>query len=173
MLELGRAGAAGYPKGELPVLRDGSPVAVLRPSGRAASWKEAATAVIGDREWIFVKSQGELLGRWAAEPEESVRLRARQTSIWKGTWSVDLEGRPLEVRSASRWRGTHRYLSSGQQVARSGTTGGWSPRPTLDAVDALPLHQQVFLLWLELVITRRNNAAVAGGAGAAVIGGSS
>jgi hypothetical protein len=60
-----------------------------------------------------------------------------------------------------------------QQVARSGSSGGWAPRPTLDADSSLPLHQQVFLLWLELVISRRNAAAVTGGASAMVVGGSS
>jgi hypothetical protein len=71
------------------------------------------------------------------------------------------------------WKGTHAYSSGGSQVAVSGSTGGWSPRPTLDAGDALPLHQQVFLLWLELVLSRRHNAAVGAAAGAAVIGGTS
>jgi hypothetical protein len=168
VLEVGKAGAA-YPKGELPILRDGSPVAVLR----ASNWKEAATAVVGEREWTFIKRKGEILGRWSAEPEYSVRLRARQTSFWKSTWSVDLEGRPVEVQNVSMWKSARRYLSGGQQIARSGSTGGWSPRATLDADGALPLHQQVFLLWLELVLSRRNNAAVAAGVGAAVIGGSS
>ncbi len=166
MLELGKSGAAGYPRGELPVLRNGSVVAVLR----AANWKEAATAVVGDRAWVFTKRRGELLGRWAAEPPDAARLRARSTSFWTGTWTLDLEGRPVEMRSASLWKGTHRYLSGGQRIAESGSTGGWSPRPTLDADDALPLHQQVFLLWLELVISRRNSAA-AGGASAAVVAG--
>jgi hypothetical protein len=169
MLELGKAGAHGYPKGELPVVRDGGVVAVLR----ASSWKEAATATVGDREWLFVKRKGELTARWATEPEDAVRLRARQASFWKGTWTADLEGRPVEMENASFWKGTHRYLSGGQRVAESGSTGGWSPRPTLDADDSLPLHQQVFLLWLELVISRRNTAAVGAGATAAVIGGTS
>ncbi|TFV91221.1 hypothetical protein [Blastococcus sp. CT_GayMR16] len=169
MLELGKAGGAGYRKGELPVLRDGSPVAVLR----AANWKEEATAVVGDREWVFAKRKGELTGRWAAEPEDVARLRARQASFWKGTWTVDLEGRPVEVQNASMWKGTHRYLTGGQRIAESGSTGGWSPRPTLDADGSLPLHQQVFLLWLELVLSRRNTAAVGAATGAAVIGGSS
>jgi hypothetical protein len=169
VLEVGKAGAAGYPRGELPLLRDGSPVAVLR----ASNWKEAATAVVGDREWTFVKRKGEILGRWSAEPEDAVRLRATQTSFWTSTWTVDLEGRPVEVRSASMWRSARRYSSGGQQIALSGTTGGWSPRPTLDADESLPLHQQVFLLWLEIVLSRRHNAAVSGGVGAAVIGGSS
>jgi hypothetical protein len=169
VLELGRAGSAGYPKGELPVLRDGAVVAVLR----AANWKESATATVGDREWVFAKRKGVLTGRWAAEPDDVVRLRARQASFWKGTWTLDLEGRPVDVESASWWRGSYRYLVGGQRVAESGTTGGWSPRPTLKSDGTLPLHQQVFLLWLELVISRRNTAVVAGGAGAAVIGGSS
>jgi hypothetical protein len=169
VLELGKAGSAGYAKGELPVLRDGAVVAVLR----ASNWKEAATAVVGDREWVFAKHKGELSARWAIEREDVVRLRARQASFWKGTWTVDLEGRPVDVQSASMWKGTHRFLSEGRQIAESGSTGGWSPRPTLDADSALPLHQQVFLLWLELVISRRNTAVVVGATSAAVIGGSS
>jgi hypothetical protein len=169
VLELGKAGSAGTEKGVLPVLRDRSVVATLR----ASSWKEAATAVVGDREWVFAKNKRELSARWATEPEGAVRLRAWQTSFWKGTWAAELDGMPVEVQSTSWWKGTRRYLAGGRQVAESGTTGGWSPRPTLTADDALPLDQQVFLLWVELVITRRNTAAVGAAAGAAVIGGSS
>jgi hypothetical protein len=168
VLELGKSGSAGAEKGVCPVLRDGAVVATLR----ASNWKESATAVVGEREWTFAKHTGELTARWAAEPEDVVRLRARQASFWKGTWIADLEGRPVEVENASRWKGTHRYLSGGRQVAESGSTGGWSPRPTLADDDALPLHQQVFLLWLELVISRRNTAAMGAAASAAVIGGS-
>ena len=168
MLELGKAGTLGYPRGELPVLRDGSAVAVLR----ASNWKEAATAIIGDRVWAFAKRRGELTGRWEAEPSDTARLRAAPKSFWKTTWTVDLEGRPVEMQNASMWSGTHRYLSGGKQLAESGTTGWWSPRPTLTADDALPLHQQVFLLWVELVI-RRRNAAAAGGVAAATAAGSS
>jgi hypothetical protein len=168
VLELGKPGSLGYPKGELPVLRDGSVMAVLR----ASNWKEAATAIVGDRVWVFSKRKGELTARWDVEPQDTARLRAAQKSFWKSTWTVDLEGRPVEMQNASMWRSTHRYLSGGKQVAESGTTGRWSPRPTLTADDALPLHQQVFLLWVELVLSRRN-AAAAGGVAAATIAGSS
>jgi hypothetical protein len=169
VLELGRTGTAGAGKGAIPVFRDGSVVATLR----ASDWKESATAVVGDREWVFSKRKGELTGRWAAEPEETARVSARQTSLWKGTWTADLEGTPVDVASASYWKGTHRFLSGGRQVAESGSTGGWSPRPTLSADDALPLDHQVFLLWLLLVISRRNTAAISAATGAAVVGGSS
>src|SRR3954451_19770106 len=127
MLEVGRSGSAGAAKGELPVLRDGAVVATLRVS----NWKEAATAVVAGRRWVFAKHKGELTGRWADEPEDAVRLRARPTGFWRTAWSLDLEGTVVELRSASLWRGTHRYLSGGRRVAQSGWSGRWSRRAAL------------------------------------------
>jgi hypothetical protein len=169
VLELGKAGSAGTAKGTAPVLRDGAVVATLR----ASNWKEAATAAIADREWVFAKHKGELSARWSAEPQGPVRLRARQASLWKGTWSLALDGTAVDMQNASMWRGTHRYLVSDRQVAESGNTGGWAPRPTLTADPSMPLEHQVFLLWMELVISRRNTAAISGATTAAVIGGTS
>jgi hypothetical protein len=168
VLEIGKAGSSGVEKGVVPVLRDGVVVARLQ----ASRWKEAASAVVGNREWVFAKQKRELTGRWAADPEGTARLHARQTSAWKGTWTIDLEGVQLEMGNASAWKGTHRYRAGGRVVAESGTTGGWSRRPTLTADDALPLDSRVFLLWLELLIQRRAAGAAAGAAagGAAAAG---
>ena len=169
MLELGRSGSHGTQRGTVPVLSGDAVVATLR----ASNWKEAATAQVGDRAWVFGKRDRALVGRWEADPADAVRLRARQASWWKGTWVLDLEGVAVEMSSTSWWRATHRYTSGGRTVAESSTTGGWSPRPRLTAADGMPLAAQVFLLWTELVITRRNNAAVTGATTAAVIGGTS
>jgi hypothetical protein len=158
VLELGKSGDHGTERGTRPVLSDGVVVATLR----ASNWKEAATAQVGERSWLFSKDGRELTGRQAADPAHAVRVRARRTSWWRDTWTVELEGRPVEVATASRWKGTRRYSSGERRLAESGRTGGWSPRPTLTADAALPLHSQVFLLWLELVLMRRSAAAAAG-----------
>jgi hypothetical protein len=170
VLVLGKAGTAGTEKGVLPVLHDDVVVATLR----ASNWKEAATAVVGNREWLFAKAGRELLGRWAADPEGTARLSARQTSWWRSTWEADLEGTAVRSEVVPRWRGGHRYLSGGRVIAESGTTGGWSPRPTLTADESLPLDQQVYLLWLALVMSRRNQAMTTAAitAGAVAAGGS-
>ena len=134
MLELGRPGSAGVGTGALPVLRDGAVVAHLR----ASTWKEAATAVVGDRVWEFAKRRRELTGRRTSDPEGAARLRARQTSLWRGTWEADREGTPVRVSGLSVWKGTHRYTSAARTLAESGSTGGWSPRPTLSCAESLP-----------------------------------
>jgi hypothetical protein len=152
VLELGKPGSAGAETGEWPVLRGGTVVGVLR----ASNWKEAATAVVAGDEWLFAKTRGELTGRRATDPEGSVRLRARQTSFWRGSWTVDLAGTAVDVETASVWKGTHRYVSGGRPLGESAYVRGWSPRPRVILDPALPLEQQVFLLWLELVISRRS-----------------
>jgi hypothetical protein len=168
VLELGRAGSAGVGRGVVPVLRDGAVVATLK----ASNWKEQATAVIGEQEWVFAKQRGVLTARRGADPEGTAVLSARQTSWWRGSWALDLAGTSVEARTASMWKGTHRYLSAGRQIAESGRAGAWSSRLTLTA-DGLPLEQQVFLLWVELVISRRNAAATSGAVAGGAVAGSS
>jgi hypothetical protein len=168
VLELGKVGSLGT-RGAAPVLRDGAVVATQR----ASNWKEAATALVGDREWVFAKTKGVLTGRRSVDPEDGVRYRARQASFWRSTWTIDLDGERIDVEKTSMWKTAHRYLADGEKVAESGTTGGWSPRPTLTADDRLSLDQQVFLLWLEVVLNRRNQAAIGAATSAAVIGGTS
>ena len=158
MLELGKSGSNGTERGTLPVLSGDAVVATLQ----ASNWKEAATAQVGDRSWVFSRHGArELTGRWAADPADAVRLRAQQVSFWRGTWSVELDATAVEVATASRWKGTHRYTVGGRTLAESGTTGGWNPRPTLTPQADLPLDSAVFLLWFELVLSRRTAAAAA------------
>jgi len=156
VLELGKAGSTGWGANVVPVLRDGEVVATLH----ASNWRERATALIDGREWVYAKQHRELTGRWVMDPEGSARLRARQGSFWRGGWDVELEGTRVEVRTASWWRSTHRYLVGGREVARSGAAG-LGQRATLDGDGGLPLPQVVFLLWFELVVRRRASAATA------------
>jgi hypothetical protein len=157
VLELGKSGSHGTGKGAVPVLSDGAVVATLH----ASNWKEAATAEVGERSWVF-RRQGsrELVGRWAADPEDAVRLRAHQVSYWKGSWTLTLDGTAVDAAASSWWKGTHRYTAAGRPLAESGSAG-WSQRPTLTVQGDLPLDHAVFLLWFELVLGRRSAAAAA------------
>jgi hypothetical protein len=164
MIELGKPGTSGVDRESMPVLRDGSVVGSLH----AAPWREQATARTGEREWVFTRRGRDLVGRRAAEHEDVVRFSARPVSLWKGTWTADLDGTSVEIRPGSWWKGTRTYLVDGREVGASGNTSRWVPRPTLSLDAPLTLDAQVFLLWLELTLRRRSaGAAAAGGAPAA------
>ncbi|MGI8720611.1 MAG: hypothetical protein ACR2JG_00115 [Geodermatophilaceae bacterium] len=113
----------------------------------------------------------------ATDPEitdtgEQARFPAEQTSAWKGTWDITLEGIRYTWGHESFWRGTHRVERGGQEVATSGIAGTWSTRVTLEATDDVPLDHQLFLLWMVFILNRRassaaTTAAVAAGAATA------
>jgi hypothetical protein len=158
VLELGKRGAHGLPKGTVPVLEDGAVVATLH----ASSWKEEATADVQGREWAFRRNGArELVGRWAADPQDAVRVRAHQDGFWGTTWTLDLEGAPVQAETVSRWTGGHRFTSGGRLLAESGTAGRWSWTPTLDTHPPLTLDHAVFLLWMALVLKKRAAVAAA------------
>jgi hypothetical protein len=158
VLELGKPGTSGVDREEMPVLRDGALVGRLR----AAPWREEATARVGERDWVFTRRGRDLVGRWAAEPEDAARFSARPVSLWKGAWTADLEGTAVEIQPGSWLKGDRRYLVDGRELGRSGNTSRWVPRPTLTLEGELSLDAQVFLLWLELALRRRSAAAAAG-----------
>jgi hypothetical protein len=114
VLDLGKAGSAGVEEGAVPVLRD----AVMAATLRASNWREAATAVIGDQEWVYAMARRQLTGRRVQDPEGTARCRARQVSAWKGNWAVDLEGTAVEVRTASWWKTTQVFLLWLEPVVR-------------------------------------------------------
>jgi hypothetical protein len=151
----------------LPVLADGAVVATLR----AGTWRESAAVRVGEQGWVFGRRGRELTARRDGDPEGTARLHARQTSWWRGTWALDLDGLAVTGTPTSLWRGHHRFTAGERQVAASGSTGGLAPLPTLTTDGALPLPHVVFLLWLELVLRRRAataaGVAAAGGAAAA------
>jgi hypothetical protein len=160
VLELGKAGTAGAGKGSMPVLRDGAPVGTLR----ASAWREGATATVGGTSLVFARAGRELIG--AVAGADGVRFRARVTSMWTGTWALQLDGTAVSMRTTSWWRGTRRYTAAGRTLAETSSTG-WLRRPTVTAADDLSLEAQVFVLWVELVILRRSGGAAAGAAVAA------
>ncbi len=148
MLELASAGI-----GRTSVLREGAVVALLRTS----TWRESASAVVEDREWVLDRRRGGVLvGRWAADPEDAVRHRAEQTSAWRDRWRIELQGTGVDGSRVVWWSTRLRFSVHGRTVAEVGSSGGWSWRRfTLTADEDLPLDAQVFLLWVQCVADRR------------------
>ncbi len=158
MLELGKSGSHGLARGTVPVLSGDAVVGTLR----ASNWREAATADIGTNSWVFRRAGArELTGRWAIDPEDATRLRARQVSAWKGTWEMELDGLPVDVATASRWKGSYRFSTGGELLAETAPVNGWVMRSRLTPQPRLRLEHAVFLLWFQLVLSRRAAAAAA------------
>ena len=92
-----------------------------------------------------------------------------QASFWKGTWTVDLEGRPVEMQNVSMWKSTHRYLERrpADRRERLDRAAGRPARPWTPTTRC-PCTSRCSCSGWNWCISRRNTAAAAGGASAAV-----
>jgi hypothetical protein len=152
MLQLGQAGTGGYEPGVAPILADGAVAAVIRFLGGRGGWRPGASVLVDGQEWVYSSKVREIHGRWAQDPEDAARYRARQRGLVRDLWQVDLEGLPVDVRG-SLLTGEHRYLIDGAVVAATATV---DKRLQFHGGAGLTWPQLVFLFWLELSIRRRN-----------------
>ncbi|GAA4305560.1 hypothetical protein [Klenkia terrae] len=156
-------GEAGMDAGVRAVVAGGEPDKVASGGLVVATlqlgfWRERARAVVDGAEWVFGKESGDLGARLSVDPEGTTRMRAVRTSFWTSRHDVDLEGVLVQVQGGARNRV---WTSDGATLGTSGRVGFWSPVPTLELRDDVPLRHVVFLLWLEHTFTRRNQAAAA------------
>lgn len=154
MLQLGPAGSAGYEPGVLPVFWDGAVIAAMRITGDG---RPVATVALQDQEWVFTSVGREIHGRLTKDPEGVVRYRGRQVAVLRDTWQIDMEGTPVEMRSA--WLSSdHRFLVNGAVVAESAIV---DRRVQLHGGAGLSWPQLLFLFWLDLSARRRYAASAA------------
>ena len=150
VLELGKAGRPGYPRGaSCPSSATASSVggsARLELEGGGDGRRRRPRVGLRQTEGRPPRAVGDRSRGDVALP------RAVATSFWTGDlgrsiWRARLD----DAERPPLWRGTHRFLAGGaadrpQRLDRRLV----DPALTLHADDALPLHQQVFLLWVEL-----------------------
>lgn len=145
---------------EVPVLQEDVEVARIRTASPPA---EHLTVDAGDSVWSLECSwdggyrNGKVVGRSMASSVGAPVLHGRY--IGDDVRDVVLEGRALEVSRKSTLKGMHRYTEGGRWVAETDIVSFLRGRPTLTDDGTLPLHQQIFLLCLDLYSCRRNSSA--------------
>jgi hypothetical protein len=146
VLEVGGAGTSGVAEGVTPVVRDGAVVATIGRSRR----RGPVPAVVAGQEWSYEHQRRQLLGRWASDPQGTARCWARQASP-RSDFDIELEGTPVTRRLVDL-RALQYVGPDGVAVAEVRVTGVIRETSTMIADPRLPLHHQVFLLWLDVLV---------------------
>lgn len=149
-------------EGAVRVLHDESVVAEVR----ASSFRERADVTIGAAQWEFLKRGGSLHG----VPEGAAgAMIASRRSVFRQGWEVEADAQTYRIQPEGFWQNSYSVERSGIRIGESRKAGFWSNRPTLDVDASVPLHHQVFLLWVAFIMRRRASSAAGttagGGAG--------
>jgi hypothetical protein len=147
------------------VTRDGAPVGHVE--FRAV--REAGAIDIGD-ERLTIRRDG-AMGLWQLEQHTDgvgtqTIATAEKPSAWRSRVVLHLPGRPAwQVRRPSAWRTAYELTEADRAVGTIRRSGVWRQRVQAEIPDDVPVSQQLFTLWMVLLLFRRDDSAAASAAG--------
>jgi hypothetical protein len=156
-----RAVRRGWFSYRTEVLDDaGTTVAVIDLS----NWRENARIEVSGRRYLARHET------WSREfvlqrEDGQVVAVAERPSAWRERFTLTHEGRRYELARESAWKGTFVLLREGAGVVGAVRQRGWfSSEVYVDLPEELPVEVRMLVLWLTIVLRRRQAAAASGSA---------
>ena len=125
-----------------------------------STWRERGVITIdGIEHRVFRES---LLGDFVIERGNSPLARATKQSAFTNTMTFRHDGREYTLRKQSWWKRSFVVLDGEKQIGSLAPTSLWTRRATVDLPAQWPLHLQAFVIWLTLVLWKREAHAGSG-----------
>jgi hypothetical protein len=138
------------------VLQNESPLAEID----IASWREKGLLAVGGSTYKVYR-EGLMSGRFVLEANGTEMASAEKPSALRRSFTVRYDDRAYELRAESAFRRTFVLLEQGVQIGSIAPTGLFTRKATVNLPAALPLPVQVFLIWLTLILWKRDSDSAA------------
>ena len=138
---------------------DGKPLGTLDIS----AWRERGDLTVAGRTFTIVR-EGFVSGDFRLESDGTIVATATKPSVFRREFAVTFSGRTLRLRPRSAW-GRALVLHEGErEVGDVRPRAMWSRRATATLPDTLPVPVRLFVLWLAVLIWKRDDDAAAAAA---------
>lgn len=143
---------------DFTLVDSGKPVARLDMS----TWREKGALTISDKSYRVYK-EGFFTSTFVLESDGTVMARARKTSSWTRRMVVTFGGVDYELKPRAMLSRGFRLLA-GSTVVGTMTPGGFmSRRMKVELSEELPLLLRVFVVWLTVLLWKRESDTAAAG----------
>jgi hypothetical protein len=119
-------------------------------------WRERGRLVVRDESYAVYR-EGLLSGAFVLEAEGRVLARADKPSAFLRSFVVEHEGRSYTLRARSPFRRELVLLLGSEEVGSISPDGFFTRRATVSLPEALALPVRVFLVWLTLILWKRDS----------------
>jgi hypothetical protein len=123
-------------------------------------WREKGGFTVADTSYRTYR-EGLLSGAFILEANGAVVARAHKPSAWTRRLVIDFDGTELELRPQSAFGRGFQLVRNGRAIGSLVPQGFLSRRISIELPDDLPLPIRTFLVWLVVMLWRRD--ANAGG----------
>jgi hypothetical protein len=125
-----------------------------------SSWRDRGTIVVGDAEYS-VERDGLLTGAFMLKHDGSIVAQAQKPSVFRRAFTVEYEARHFIVKSKSIWRRGCVVLEGQREVGTILPQFLFGRRAIIDLPDDEPLVLRSFIVWLALLLWKRDSDTTA------------
>ena len=124
-------------------------------------WREKGVLTVqGASHPVFRERQ--MSGDFILESAGSILARARKPSAFRRCFNVEHGGRHYTVRAQSAFRRTFVVLDGDIGIGSITPDGIFTRRASIDLREDIPLAVRVFIVWLAVILWKRESDASAG-----------
>jgi hypothetical protein len=123
-------------------------------------WREKGVIMFRDSTYE-VRREGLMSGAFLLESEGALLARAEKPSAFRRAFEVEFGERFYILRAESAFRRKFLLMDGDREVGRLSPDGIFTRRATADFPESIPLPVKVFLIWLVVILWKRqsDNAA--------------
>ncbi|HKE87943.1 MAG TPA: hypothetical protein VKB50_29510 [Vicinamibacterales bacterium] len=127
-----------------------------------SSWRERGVlSVEGINHRVY--REGAASGDFVVARDGLVLARATKPSAFRAQFVVSWNGREYTLRRESIWRRTFVLLDGDTKIGSLVKDSAWKRNATIELPKTWPLPIRVFVIWLALIIWKRDANAAGGG----------
>lgn len=119
-------------------------------------WREKGALTVQGVDYRVYR-EGMMSGDFILESAGSTLARAQKPSAFHRSFAIDHEGRRYILRAESVFRRTFLLLDGDRKIGSLSPEGIFTRRTKVDLPPALPLAVRVFVIWLTVILWKRES----------------
>jgi hypothetical protein len=138
------------------VLQNGSPIAEID----IFSWQEKGVLAVGGSSYKVYR-EDLMSGHFILELNGALLAHAEKPSALRRSFTIQHEDKTYTLKAESAFGRTFLLLKNDRQIGSIAPAGIFTRKAMVDLPDELPLPVKVFLLWLTVILWKRDSEAAA------------
>jgi hypothetical protein len=152
----------GWFSWDFSIFQNGSPIGQIRIS---SSWREKGVLAVGGSSYNVYRERL-MSGQFILELNGTQLARAEKPSALRSSFTVQHEGKTYILKVESAFRQSFLLLENDRQIGSISPVSMFTRKARVDLPEELPLPIKVFLLWLTVILWKRNFEGIVAAAAA-------
>ena len=127
-------------------------------------WREKGVITVEGADYRVYR-EGLMTGDFILASDDKVLVRAKKPSAFRRAFIVEYAGKQYTLRPTSAWGRAFALLDGDRVVGMLSPRGIFTRRAAIELPETMPLSVRIFIIWLAVIIWKRESDAQAATAG--------